>query len=131
MVELYRNHINGKSGGYHFQPFTHNPRTIYTRHKGLYDGIPAHLAGLLSPMHLTLRHRPPVSHTGHSDSSAPSSDYSDFPASKACLVHLGFTTANTTNFSLESLLKAIPEYCQQMDKQLLRCLYSLFILPPK
>lgn len=71
MVELYRNHINGKSGGYHFQPFTHNPRTIYTRHKGLYDGIPAHLAGLLSPMHLTLRHRPPVSHTGHSDSSAP------------------------------------------------------------
>lgn len=63
MVELYRNHINGKSGGYHFQPFTHNPRTIYTRHKGLYDGIPAHLAGLLSPMHLTPLHRPPVSHT--------------------------------------------------------------------
>lgn len=76
MVELHRNHINGKSGRYHFQPFTHNPHTIYTRHKGLYDGIPALLAGLLSPMYLTLWHRPPVYHTCHSDSSAPSFDYS-------------------------------------------------------
>lgn len=92
---------------------------------------PCHLAGLVSPTCLTLLHQSPVSQTHHSDSSEPVFDYSVSLVWKAFLVHLGFTAPNTTNVNLESLLKAIPEYCQQIHKQFPCSLCSLFILPPK